>query len=251
VLVRLKDLLTCQRFELIGSFLHLVTPDEEKAAGDDRLRKLSPFLKMMKDKCLELYQPIKTLSIDERMVKSKARSHLIQYMHNKPVKWGFKLWVISDPTGYTLDFNVYTGKSDNHGEYGLAYDVVKELIAPYVFQRYFVFFDNFYTSPVLLEDLLMQEVYATGTCRADRRSIPNPVKDLTASLSGLKVARGTGKYLRFLDRSSDSESYEKTVYTCWRDSRVVCVMSTAYPGHAVNIVSRTEKLQVLLKRLKF
>ena len=147
----------------------MVTPDEEKAAGDDRLRKLSPFLKMMKDKCLELYQPIKTLSIDERMVKSKARFHLIL---NKPIKWGFKLWVISDPTGYTLDFNVYTGKSDNHGEYGLAYDVVKELIAPYVFQRYFVSFDNFYTSPILLEDLLKQEVYATGTFRADRRSIP-------------------------------------------------------------------------------
>ena len=55
VLIRLRDLLTCQRFELIGSFLHVVTPEEERAAGNDRLRKLSPFLNLMKNKCLELY----------------------------------------------------------------------------------------------------------------------------------------------------------------------------------------------------
>lgn len=88
----------------------------------------------MKNKYLELCQPVKNLSIDERMVKSKSRSHIVQHMHNKPIKWGFKLWVISDPTGYTLDFIVYTGKSKNHGQHSLAYGVVQELIAPYVFQ---------------------------------------------------------------------------------------------------------------------
>ena len=104
VLVRLHDLLTCQRFELIGAFLHLVTPEEEASFGNNRLRKLIPFIDPMKAKCLQLYQPVMHLSVDERMVKSKSRSHLVQYMRNKPVKWGFKLWVISDPTGYTLDF---------------------------------------------------------------------------------------------------------------------------------------------------
>jgi len=44
------------------------------------------------------------------MVKSKARCHLIQYMKNKPCKWGFKYWVIADTSGYTLDFDLYTGK---------------------------------------------------------------------------------------------------------------------------------------------
>ena len=60
----------------------------------------------------------------------KARSHLIQYMHNKPTEWGCKLWVIADPSGYTLDFNVYTGKeSEDKREHGLAY-VVMKLIGP-------------------------------------------------------------------------------------------------------------------------
>ena len=77
----------------------------------DRLRKLAPLIMHMKDKCFELYQPVQQLSVDERMVKSKVRSLLIQYMRNKPTKCGFKLWVIADPTGYTIDFDVYTGKT--------------------------------------------------------------------------------------------------------------------------------------------
>lgn len=70
-----------------------------------RLRKLLPLVEHMKDRCLELYQPVHELSIDEWMVKSKAQSHMIQYMKNKPTKWGFKLWVIADPSGFTCDFN--------------------------------------------------------------------------------------------------------------------------------------------------
>ncbi len=68
-----------------------------------RLRKLLPLVEYMK-KCIELYQPVRQLSVDEWMVKSKARSHMIQYMKNKPTKWGFKLWVIADPMGFTCDW---------------------------------------------------------------------------------------------------------------------------------------------------
>ena len=92
-------------------------------------------------------------------------------MCNKPVKWGFKLWVISDPTEFTLDFNMYTGKSENHSQHGLAFGVVQELlITLYIFQRYFLFFDNFYSSTKFLADLYNQEVYATRTFRIDRRT---------------------------------------------------------------------------------
>ena len=56
---------------------------------------------------MDLYQPVKELSVDERMVKSRARCHMIQYMKNKPTKFGFKLWVVADPSGYTID-SMYT-----------------------------------------------------------------------------------------------------------------------------------------------
>ena len=72
-----------------------------------------------KTKCSMLYQPMWELSIDERMVKSKARCHLVQYMKNKPVKWGFKYWVVADTSGHTVNFDLYTGKESDCSEFGL------------------------------------------------------------------------------------------------------------------------------------
>ena len=77
VLIRLHDLLTCYRFELIGSFIHIVTVEEESSLGQDPLKKIRPLQEYIKKKCLNLYQPLPDLSVDERMVKNKARCHLI------------------------------------------------------------------------------------------------------------------------------------------------------------------------------
>ena len=61
--------------------------------------------------CQEYYQADVHVSVDERMVKSKGRSGIRQFVANKPTRFGFKVWVLAESgTGYTLDFNVYTGK---------------------------------------------------------------------------------------------------------------------------------------------
>lgn len=77
--------------KLAALFLHLVSAREEDEHKGHSLRKVLPLYNHIR-KCLELYQPLPELSIDERMV---------EYMPNKPTKWGFKFWVIADPTGYT------------------------------------------------------------------------------------------------------------------------------------------------------
>ena len=46
--------------------------------------KVQPLVDHVKRKCFEFYQPRQQVAVDECMVKSKARSHLIQYMCNKP-----------------------------------------------------------------------------------------------------------------------------------------------------------------------
>ena len=153
-LVRLNELMTCEQYELIGTFLHLVTPAQESSLSGNRLCKILPVHNYIKDRCSELYQPCRQLSIDERMVKSKARTHFRQYIRNKPTKWGFKYWVLADVTGYTVDFNLYLGKDEVPSGNGLGFDVVMKLIKPYSFQGYEVFFDNFYTSPLLLNELV-------------------------------------------------------------------------------------------------
>ena len=91
------------------------------------------------------------VTIDERMVKSKGRSGMRQYMKDKPAKFGFKLWVLADSvSGYTIDFNVYTGRNEAPSEHGLSYDVVMKLVDSLNGSGFTVYIDNFYTSPALL-----------------------------------------------------------------------------------------------------
>ena len=85
------------------------------------------------------------LSVDECMVKSKAHIRFHQYIRNKPTKWGYKYWVLADPTGYTLDFDIYCGSAHQDGPSanGIAYDVVVKLTTPFVGQGYQLFMRQF------------------------------------------------------------------------------------------------------------
>ena len=41
-MIRLNELLSCERFELIGTFLHLITPEEEESLSGCKLKKILP-----------------------------------------------------------------------------------------------------------------------------------------------------------------------------------------------------------------
>ena len=135
-LVRLSELLTCERYEIIGTFLHLVTPDEEAGLSGNKLNMILPIHNHIKSRCAEWYQPSRSLSIDECMVKSKARTHFRQYIRNKLANWGFKYWVLADVTGYAIDFDLYLGKATQVSGNGLGFDVVMKPIQPYCHPGY-------------------------------------------------------------------------------------------------------------------
>ena len=60
--------------------------------------------------------PEKNISIDESMVPYYGRHGCKQYIQNKLVKFGYKLWVAATPLGYGIQFYPYAGKDDNqHG----------------------------------------------------------------------------------------------------------------------------------------
>ena len=224
VMSTLFRLMTRHRFEAIASFLHVVSLDEEQELANDPLKKIKPLHNYIKRKCFKLYQPLREVSIDERMVKNKGRHRFGQYMKSKPIKWGFKYWVLADPTGYSVDFDLYLGSAESHSENGLAYDVVQKLISPLVYQRYFLFCDNFYSSPKLFCDLLQEEVYCTGTVSINRRELPSDVKGLKEAMGRRDITRGSGYWVK--------EPYSEVSYCCWKDSKPVLVMSTCYPGHS-------------------
>ena len=109
------------RFKALLGMIHVSDPSTDQPG--DRLCKIRPLIAHMKQKCKELYQCKVNVSVDERMVKSKGRSGIRQFIANKPVRFGFKLWVLAESdTGYTLDFNVQDVGSD-HEVYSEDYEV--------------------------------------------------------------------------------------------------------------------------------
>ncbi len=160
------------------ALLHVVDPATEDTS--DKLRKVESFIAYFKFRCLSLYQPRQNVAIDERMVKSRHRSSIWQYIKGKPTKWGIKLWVLADSSnGYTVDFDVYIGKAAGQraSANGLGFDVVVQLMQRFLNQGYHLFVDNFYTSVTLFKHLFTKGVHATGTIMETRRDFPPSLKN--------------------------------------------------------------------------
>ena len=132
-----RGIMSRKQYKALIAFLHVVDPDEE-VPGDEP-RKVNSFIESFKEPCRNLYQPTQNVAIDERMVRSRHRSRIRQYIKDKPTKWGIKLWVLADSTnGYTYDFNVYIGKAQAQetSAKGLGYDVVLKFMDPLFDQGY-------------------------------------------------------------------------------------------------------------------
>lgn len=66
----------------------------------------------LKQRYGDLFNPSSFLSVDESMVAFKGRSSLKQYIPNKPIKRGLKVWAIACAvTGFFINFEVYEGKA--------------------------------------------------------------------------------------------------------------------------------------------
>ena len=87
-------------FKARMAMLHTVEFADENP--NDKLRKVIGFVNTIREKCKALYQPSEHVAVDERIVKSKHRSRIWQYVKNKQTKFGIKLWVWPDSAnGYT------------------------------------------------------------------------------------------------------------------------------------------------------
>ena len=172
--------ITRKRFLEIQRYLHFTNNDNIVSRGEpgyDRLAKVRPVIQSVQQSFLANYKPHKENAIDEAMIKYKGRSALKQYLPLKPIKRGFKVWVRADSiNGYMCDFEVYTGK-DGSPEQHLRSKVVKKLSRPLVGGRYHLYFDNFFSSLELFDDLLEDDLYACGTFRRDRKGIPASIKE--------------------------------------------------------------------------
>lgn len=205
------------RFRALMALLHVVDPATETPG--DKLHSVESFIDYFKSRCLDLYQPRQQLAIDERMVKSRHRSGIRQYIKDKPTKWGIKLWVLADSSnGYTIDFNIYIGRAAGRvvSEHGLGYDVVVQLMQPFFNQGYHLYIDNFYTSGTLVKYLFEKGVPTTGTIRENSRGFPANLKNASEWSKASNVKRGSMRW----------ERDPPILALQWLDNKVVSVLTS-------------------------
>ena len=209
----IKRTLTKNRYEDITSNLSFRDSSKEPLRGDenfDRLFKVRAVLDYVRAKCENNFKPTKNISVDEGMIAYRGRLSFKQYMPAKPTRYGIKVWMAADSSnGYVLNFDVYLGKEPNHRRInGLGYDVVTQLTRPFMNNNHCLYFDNFFSSVILFEDLQKNGTYACATVRCNRKDLPRCVKDKLRP--GQKIVRQKGN----------------VVLTKWHDKRDVCIIST-------------------------
>ena len=140
--------------------------------GFDKLYKVRPFLDCSSKTFKDNYNPTQNQSIDESMIRFKGRHSLKQYMPNKPIKRGYKIWVRADEKGFICQFHIYTGKLNETAETELGLRVVTDLTRDLVRKDYSIYCDNFFSSVTLMHKMMADRIKCCATTRSNRRQFP-------------------------------------------------------------------------------
>ncbi|KAK9745692.1 Transposase IS4 [Popillia japonica] len=95
------------RFEYIFSNIHVC--DNENLNQEDRFTKIRPLVAALNQR-FQLHAPhVENHSVDEAMVPYFGRHPCKQFIRNKPIRYGYKLWIGCTHNGYIIWMEPYQG----------------------------------------------------------------------------------------------------------------------------------------------
>jgi len=173
-----KEAISRNRFRLVKKSLHFGCKPDKEGETPDKYKKVRMLIKHMQEKFSEMFIPEQNLSHDEAMIKYFGKHGLKQAIRNKPIRFGFKAWVLTTVSGYVVTFDLYQGKgvgeyhAENVEAVGAAgatlLDLVDLIPEDKRYLAYHFFGDNFFSSMKLIDELSASGYFYTGTIRKDR-----------------------------------------------------------------------------------
>lgn len=232
-----------RRYESIFSKLHFCPTDA--VPSNDKFMKVRMLVSKL-NRLFLLHCPRgNCYSIDESMIPYFGRHGCKQFIRGKPVRFGYKIWMLATSSGYCVQLQPYPGLAEKASE---SYDFKSSGNVVYFFSeiikkhfpdlRLSISMDNYFTSFKVLHALQNElGILATGTMRRNR--IPSyPFDDKI-------IAKERGN----IDKRYNEESGVHLV--AWQDNKCVVIASTlcgAEPIANASRYSRSEKRRVDIKR---
>ena len=220
-----------RRFREIKKYLHL--DNNNNLNPNDKLAKLRSFLNMFQDNLLQFGAFAKELSIDESMLPYYGHHGAKMFIRGKPIRFGFKIWMMTTSTGFPLKFSIYTGKSQDGKTVNLGESVVLDMCSVLEHpENHILYMDNFFSSTKLFRKLKEEKkICCTGTARENR------VEKCPLTSSATMKKKEKGAYENFTDG---------TVAICqWNDNKPVIVLST---NEGVTPMAKTQRCNRSQKR---
>jgi hypothetical protein len=192
------------------------------------------------------YKPNAELTVDEQLLPCKSRCPFIQFMPNKPDKFGIKFWLLCEvESKYICNGFPYLGKDSlRPKEEQLGESVVKRLMEPYLKKGYHVTTDNYFTSRKLALFLLENKTSFLGTLKGNRKELPidpenkKNVKDIRFNLYHSEFFR-------------DDAGCLLTVYQC-KSKKNVIILSTLHENILIeNSIKRKPNTVLSYNSTKF
>jgi len=107
----MKQTMPVNCFQKLTQYIRVADCASEPAKDmpdSDALYKLRPVIDRVSKIFKDMYTPSEFVSVDEAMIPYTGRKKIKQFMNNKPVKKGFKVWMRCDSTiAYCHRFDVY------------------------------------------------------------------------------------------------------------------------------------------------